>query len=97
MILGSSSLVHSVTKDDKDQALINEKRDKLFSQADQGDLIKFGIVPELVGRFPVLVPFHSFNREMLVRVLSEPANSLLAQMKYQFAMDGVSYRVIKYI
>uniref|UniRef100_A0A7E4ZQM0 ATP-dependent Clp protease ATP-binding subunit clpX n=1 Tax=Panagrellus redivivus TaxID=6233 RepID=A0A7E4ZQM0_PANRE len=86
---GASTAIHSVTKDDSDQALINQKRDKLFSQADQGDLIKFGIVPELVGRFPVLVPFHSFDKSMLVRVLSEPANSLLAQMKYQFAMDGV--------
>uniref|UniRef100_A0AC34FPH9 Uncharacterized protein n=1 Tax=Panagrolaimus sp. ES5 TaxID=591445 RepID=A0AC34FPH9_9BILA len=86
---GSASYLHSVTKDDKEQSLVNEKRDKLFSQADQGDLIKFGIVPELVGRFPVLVPFHSFNKQMLVRVLSEPANSLISQMKYQFAMDGV--------
>jgi ATP-dependent Clp protease ATP-binding subunit ClpX len=86
---GSASYLHSVTKDDKEQSLVNEKRDKLFAQADQGDLIKFGIVPELVGRFPVLVPFHSFNQEMLVRVLSEPANSLISQMKYQFAMDGV--------
>ncbi|KAH7721990.1 ATPase [Aphelenchoides avenae] len=73
---GSSSLANSITNDDKEQSLINEKRDKLFGQADQGDLIKFGLVPELVGRFPVLVPFHSFNREMLVRVLTEPKNSL---------------------
>ncbi|CAD5211471.1 unnamed protein product [Bursaphelenchus xylophilus] len=86
---GSASNFHSITGDDKIQAEINEKRDKLLSEADQGDLIKFGIVPELVGRFPVIVPFHSFNREMLVRVLTEPKNSLLAQMKTQFAMDGV--------
>jgi len=87
---GTASNFHSITKDDEsNQQLINEKRDKLFTQADQGDLIKFGIVPELVGRFPVLVPFHSFNKDLLVRVLTEPKNSLLAQMKLQFAMDNV--------
>ncbi|KAI6198109.1 hypothetical protein M3Y94_01305800 [Aphelenchoides besseyi] len=87
---GSASAFHSITNDDvTNQQLVNEKRDKLFTQADQGDLIKFGIVPELVGRFPVLVPFHSFNKELLVRVLTEPKNSLLAQMKLHFAMDDV--------
>ncbi|KAK6035351.1 putative ATP-dependent Clp protease, ATP-binding subunit ClpX [Cooperia oncophora] len=65
------------------------KRDYLLSRADQGDLINFGIVPELVGRFPVLVPFHSFDQDMLVRVLTEPQNSLLTQLKLQFAIDNV--------
>lgn len=51
--------------------MVNEKRDKLLTKADQGDLIKFGIIPELVGRFPVVVPFHSFNKDMLIRVLTE--------------------------
>lgn len=37
------------------------KRDALLAKADQGDLIQFGMVPELVGRFPVIVPFHSFD------------------------------------
>jgi ATP-dependent protease Clp ATPase subunit len=66
------------------------KRDKLISQSEQIDVIKFGMVPELVGRFPVLVPFHSLSRADLVRVLSEPKNSLVAQKKHEFAMDGVS-------
>lgn len=64
----------------------------MFTQADQGDLIKFGIVPELVGRFPILVPFHSLNKDLLVRVLTEPKNSLLAQMKLQFSLDSVGFR-----
>lgn len=82
--------MNSVTIDDKEQQVINEKRDKLISKADQGDIIKFGMIPEIVGRFPVLVPFHSLNKEMLVRVLTEPKNSILAQMKMHFAMDNVS-------
>uniref|UniRef100_A0A1I8ABP2 ClpX-type ZB domain-containing protein n=1 Tax=Steinernema glaseri TaxID=37863 RepID=A0A1I8ABP2_9BILA len=86
---GTSSGHERITADDKDQSVINRKRDHLLTNADQGDLISFGIVPELVGRFPVLVPFHSFDKDMLVRVLTEPQNSLLAQMKLQFAIDGV--------
>ncbi|VDK43389.1 unnamed protein product [Anisakis simplex] len=78
-----------ITSDDKLESVVAKKRDELLEQADQGDLISFGIVPELVGRFPVIVPFHSFDKNMLVRVLTEPANSLLAQMKLQFAIDGV--------
>ncbi|KAK0425460.1 hypothetical protein QR680_009214 [Steinernema hermaphroditum] len=86
---GTTSGQERITTDDKDQSIVNRKRDNLLYKADQGDLISFGIVPELVGRFPVLVPFHSFDKDMLVRVLTEPQNSLLAQMKLQFAIDGV--------
>lgn len=86
---GAKSGDQRITMDDKQESIIARKRDELLRQADQGDLISFGIVPELVGRFPVIVPFHSFDKDMLVRVLTEPANSLLAQMKLQFAIDGV--------
>ncbi|MCP9261052.1 ATP-dependent Clp protease ATP-binding subunit clpX-like, mitochondrial [Dirofilaria immitis] len=77
--LGARSGMQRITDDDKDD---------LLRQADQGDLISFGIVPELVGRFPVIVPFHSLDKDMLIRVLTEPTNSLLAQKKLEFAMDG---------
>ncbi|GMT01674.1 hypothetical protein PENTCL1PPCAC_23848, partial [Pristionchus entomophagus] len=85
---GSTSGSRRISAEDK-QSEIAKKRDSLLAQADQGDLIQFGIVPELCGRFPVLVPFHSFDKESLVRVLTEPANSLLAQLKLQFAIDNV--------
>uniref|UniRef100_A0A0R3S159 ATP-dependent Clp protease ATP-binding subunit clpX-like, mitochondrial n=1 Tax=Elaeophora elaphi TaxID=1147741 RepID=A0A0R3S159_9BILA len=86
--LGAKSGMQRITDDDKLEEAIAKKRDDLLRQADQGDLISFGIVPELVGRFPVIVPFHSLDRGMLVRVLTEPTNSLLAQKKLEFAMDG---------
>ncbi|EPB72859.1 putative ATP-dependent Clp protease, ATP-binding subunit ClpX [Ancylostoma ceylanicum] len=85
---GSSSGELRVSADDPNSEQAR-KRDYLLSKADQGDLINFGIVPELVGRFPVLVPFHSFDQDMLVRVLTEPQNSLLTQLKLQFAIDNV--------
>ncbi|CAG9533970.1 unnamed protein product [Cercopithifilaria johnstoni] len=86
--LGAKSGMQRITDDDKLEEAISKKRDDLLRQADQGDLINFGIVPELVGRFPVIVPFHSLDKGMLVRVLTEPTNSLLAQKKLEFAMDG---------
>ena len=51
------------------------------------DLIDFGMIPEFVGRFPALVPFHSLNEDMLVRILSEPANAMVPQYKMLFGMD----------
>ncbi|XP_028169572.1 ATP-dependent Clp protease ATP-binding subunit clpX-like, mitochondrial [Ostrinia furnacalis] len=44
-------------------------------------------MPEFVGRFPVLVPFHSLNQDLLVRILTEPKNAMVAQYKLLFAMD----------
>lgn len=78
-----------ITSDDKDEREVNKKRDKLLLSAEQTDLIGFGLVPEFVGRFPVIVPFHSLDYGMLVRVLTEPRNSLLAQVKRQFEMENV--------
>lgn len=66
----------------------NEKRDKLILKTDQDDLIKYGIIPELVGRFPIIVPFHSFDKNTLVRILKEPKNSLIQQKQLMFAMYG---------
>ncbi|CAA98115.1 ATP-dependent Clp protease ATP-binding subunit clpX-like, mitochondrial [Caenorhabditis elegans] len=85
---GTSSGNVRISGDDSNSEVMR-KRDELLSKADQGDLISFGMVPELVGRFPVLVPFHSFDKQMLVRVMTEPQNSLLAQLKLQFGIDNV--------
>lgn len=90
LCLGTSDSLENITMDDKTQEIINQKLDNLISKADQGDIIKFGMIPEMIGRFPILVPFHSLNKEMLVRVLTEPRNSIIAQMKLHFAMDDVN-------
>uniref|UniRef100_A0A0N5CG33 ClpX-type ZB domain-containing protein n=1 Tax=Strongyloides papillosus TaxID=174720 RepID=A0A0N5CG33_STREA len=68
----------------------NDRRDKLILKADQDDLIKFGMIPELVGRFPIIVPFHSFDKSTLVRILKEPKNSLLQQKQLMFTMYGAN-------
>lgn len=63
---GAKSGMQRITDDDKLEEAISKKRDDLLRQADQGDLISFGIVPELVGRFPVIVPFHSLDKVILL-------------------------------
>ena len=47
------------------------------------------MIPEFVGRFPALVPFHSLNESMLVRILTEPKNALIPQYQMLFGMDKV--------
>ncbi|XP_065156652.1 ATP-dependent Clp protease ATP-binding subunit clpX-like, mitochondrial isoform X1 [Atheta coriaria] len=65
----------------------NQERDLSLRQVQARDLIDFGMIPEFVGRFPVLVPFHSLDRKMLVRILSEPKNALIPQYQRLLAMD----------
>ena len=54
------------------------------------DLLKFGIIPELVGRLPVISPLEALTREDLVRILTEPKNALVKQYKKLLAYDGVA-------
>ena len=53
------------------------------------DLIKFGIIPELIGRLPVITALSDLSEDDLVRVLTEPKNSVIAQYKHLFRLDGV--------
>ncbi len=53
------------------------------------DLIKYGLIPELVGRLPVITVLHDLDREALKRILIEPENSLIKQYRKMFKMDGI--------
>jgi ATP-dependent Clp protease ATP-binding subunit ClpX len=54
------------------------------------DLLKFGLIPEFVGRLPVIVTLHALNEEALVQILKEPKNALIKQYQKLFEMDGVA-------
>ncbi len=62
---------------------------ELFSQVQQHDLIKFGIIPELIGRLPVVASLESLKKEDLVRILTEPKNSMVKQYKALLGYDNV--------
>ena len=71
------------------------KRDvgKLLAQVEPHDLLKFGIIPELVGRMPVITCLESLTQEDLVRILVEPKNALTKQYQKLLEMDGVSLEI----
>jgi ATP-dependent Clp protease ATP-binding subunit ClpX len=54
------------------------------------DLLKFGLIPEFVGRLPIIVTLHALDEDALVRVLTEPRNALTRQYRKLFELDGVS-------
>lgn len=54
------------------------ERDLWLRGVQARDLIDFGMIPEFVGRFPVLVPFHSLDQDLLVRILTEPKNAIVS-------------------
>ena len=61
----------------------------ILAQAQQHDLLKFGIIPELIGRLPVIAPLTSLKREDLVRILTEPKNAMTKQYQALMSYDGV--------
>lgn len=63
--------------------------DKLMMEVSPQDLQKFGIIPELIGRVPVLVSLNSLKEEDLIRILKEPRNALLKQYQKLFMYDDV--------
>ena len=62
----------------------------MFSKAKTQDLIKFGIIPEFIGRFPVIAALEELTETELVRVMSETKNSISDQYKYLFQMDEIT-------
>jgi len=71
------------------------KRDvgTLFAQVEPHDLLKFGIIPELVGRMPVITSLKSLTQEDLIRILVEPKNALCKQYQSLLSMDGVALEI----
>jgi ATP-dependent Clp protease ATP-binding subunit ClpX len=66
-----------------------EERNKLISQVTHEDLIEFGMIPELVGRLPILAPLEALSLDAMKRILTEPANALIKQEKKKMAYRGV--------
>ena len=62
----------------------------IFKDVEPHDIVKFGLIPELVGRIPVIVTLNDLDEDALVRIISEPKSSLIKQYYKLFEMDGVS-------
>lgn len=70
-----------------------EEKDRLLKHVEARDLIEFGMIPEFVGRLPVVVPLHSLDEDTLVRILTEPRNAVVPQYQALFSMDKCDLNV----
>ena len=68
---------------------VDAEKKELLNELEPEDLRKFGLIPEFIGRFPVLTYLHALDEDALIRILVEPKNSLLRQYQHLFAYDGV--------
>lgn len=76
-----------------DVAPKKENTNALLHQVKPTDLTKFGLIPEFVGRFPVIVTFDELDEDMLVNILWQPKNSLVKQYQKLFEIEGVKLRI----
>lgn len=80
------------SKDSDEKILDNET---IISKVRQEDLVKFGLIPEFIGRIPLICSLEELSEEDLVRVLVEPKNSIIKQYEYLFKLDGVELKFEK--
>lgn len=66
----------------------SKRSSELLQQVEPEDLIKFGLIPELIGRLPVLAALEELDEAALVQILTEPKNALVKQYQYLFEMEG---------
>lgn len=71
------------------QQKIDKNNPEIFQHVEPNDLLRFGLIPELVGRIPVVAPLDALSDEAMKSILLDPKNALLKQYKKLFAMDGV--------
>ncbi|MDQ6576185.1 MAG: ATP-dependent protease ATP-binding subunit ClpX [Haemophilus parahaemolyticus] len=72
-------------KNDKDRQDLTE----LFKQVEPEDLVRFGLIPELIGRLPVVTPLQELDEEALIQILTEPKNAIIRQYQALFQMENV--------
>ena len=76
-------------KADLDQKKGQVRTDELLKHVTHDDLLAYGLIPEFVGRLPMVVGLESLDREMLIRILTEPKNAVVRQFQRFFSLDGV--------
>ena len=69
--------------------ITKENEEQLFSKATVQDLKKFGLIPEILGRLPVITYTEPLDKEALIRILNEPKNAIIKQYQRLFEIDGI--------
>jgi len=88
----SSAIGFGAEINDPDAKLSNYE---LIKQVKGEDLVKFGIIPEMIGRLPIIVTFQDLDEEALIKILSEPKNALIKQFEKLFSLDNVNLEFTK--
>jgi ATP-dependent Clp protease ATP-binding subunit ClpX len=70
-----------------------EDKATILSEVESGDLVSYGLIPEIIGRLPVLTSLNDLDEEALLKILTLPKNSLLKQFKKLFQLEGVELKV----
>jgi ATP-dependent Clp protease ATP-binding subunit ClpX len=89
--LGQSRLGFGVDVKSKSELKLGE----LLSNVQPEDLLKFGLIPEFIGRLPVIATLHELNEDALIDILTKPKNSLVKQFQKLLEMDGVKLKFTK--
>ena len=74
---------------------VNEDINKIRALVQPEDMIKFGLIPEFVGRIPIITSLDELSRDALVRILTEPKNALVKQYEKLFELEGVELKFTK--
>lgn len=86
----SPTVTPSHTSSTTDPDLMEElHRDELLESVESRDLMGYGLIPEFVGRFPMVVNLSSLDRDSLVKILTEPQDALVPQYTHLFKIDQV--------
>ena len=76
--------------DDENQDI---DKDKILQKVEPEDLLKYGLIPEFIGRLPVIVTLEELDEESLIRIMKEPKNALVKQYQKLFKFDGVDLEI----
>lgn len=91
--VGQKRLGFGSQKGESNDAIRKAEKSALFSKVQPEDLLKFGLIPEFIGRLPLLATLEDLDTDALVRILVEPKNALVKQYKRLFEMENVQLRI----
>ncbi|MCB0331618.1 MAG: AAA family ATPase, partial [Bdellovibrionales bacterium] len=91
--VGEKKLGFGITNKDETKRNKRDERERLLAQLQPEDLLKFGLIPEFIGRLPLIATLEDLDEPALVRILTEPKNALTKQYKRLFELENVQLKI----
>ncbi len=86
---------HKVVGFKADSFTLGQSIGELMARVEDEDLLEFGLIPEIIGRLPVICALHDLDKQALIRILTEPKNALIKQYQKYFELEGVELKFEK--